>query len=59
VSAAELWGLLGVLLGGAIPWLEAVVVIPAGIIAGLPAVPVILAGESAPSSPRSSPWRPG
>lgn len=46
MSAAELWGLLGVFLGGAIPWLEAVVVIPAGIIAGLPAVPVILAGAT-------------
>lgn len=44
MSAGEIWALLGVLVGGAIPWLEAVVVIPAGIVAGLPAVPVILAG---------------
>lgn len=45
MSAAELWGLLGVLVGGAIPWLEAVVVIPAGVVAGLPAAPVIIAGS--------------
>lgn len=46
MSAGELWGLLGVFVGGAIPWLEAIVVIPAGIIAGLPPVLVILAGSS-------------
>lgn len=46
MSAGELWGLLGVFVGGAIPWLEAIVVIPAGIIAGLPPVLVILAGAS-------------
>ncbi|HJB11703.1 MAG TPA: small multi-drug export protein [Candidatus Brachybacterium merdavium] len=46
MNAADLWGLLGVFLGGAIPWLEAVVVIPAGIIAGLPVAPVILAGAA-------------
>lgn len=39
-------GLLGVFLGGALPWLEAVVVIPAGILAGLPLVPVIAVGAS-------------
>lgn len=44
MSAAELWGLLGVFVGGAIPWLEAVVVIPAGVVAGLPPAPVIVAG---------------
>lgn len=38
------WGLLGVFLGGALPWLEAVVVIPAGILAELPLIPVIAAG---------------
>lgn len=37
-------GLLGVFLGGALPWLEAVVVIPAGVLAGLPVVPVIAVG---------------
>ena len=37
------WGLLGVF-AGALPWLEAVVVIPGGIVAGLPPVPVFLAG---------------
>jgi hypothetical protein len=46
MSAGELWGLLGVFVGGAIPWLEAIVVIPAGIMAGLPPVLVILAGAS-------------
>ena len=43
MSAAQWWGLLGMFLGGALPWLEAVVVIPAGIVAGLPLVPVIIA----------------
>lgn len=38
------WGLLGVFAGGAFPWLEAIVVIPAGIFAGLPVVPVVIAG---------------
>lgn len=37
-------GLLGVFLGGALPWLEAVVVIPAGVLAGLPLIPVIVVG---------------
>lgn len=36
--------LLGVFLGGAAPWLEAVVVIPFGILAGPPVVLVVLAG---------------
>ncbi|PZR53181.1 hypothetical protein DNL40_09335 [Xylanimonas oleitrophica] len=40
------WGLAATFLGGAIPWLEAVVVIPAGIVAGLPTVPVIMAGTT-------------
>lgn len=39
-------GLVGVFLGGALPWLEAVVVIPAGVVAGLDPVPVVLAGLS-------------
>lgn len=43
MSAAQWLGLLGTLLGGALPWLEAVVVIPAGIVAGLPTVPVVIA----------------
>jgi uncharacterized membrane protein len=34
-------GLLGVLIGGAVPWLEAVTVIPAGILLGLPPVAVV------------------
>lgn len=35
-------GLLGVLIGGAMPWLEAVVVIPAGILLGLPPLAVVV-----------------
>ncbi len=38
----ERLGLIGVLLGGAIPWLEAVTVIPAGILLGLPPVAVVV-----------------
>lgn len=34
--------LVGIFFGGALPWLEAIVVIPAGILAGLPVVPVVL-----------------
>ena len=37
-SVIEQLGLLGVLLAGALPWLEAVVVIPVGIVMGLPVV---------------------
>jgi uncharacterized membrane protein len=37
-SVIEQLGLLGVLLAGAVPWLEAVVVIPVGIVMGLPVV---------------------
>lgn len=37
-------GLAGVFFGGALPWLEAVVVVPAGVVAGLPLVPVIVVG---------------
>lgn len=44
MSAAVWWGLLGVFAGGALPWLEAVVVIPGGIVAGLPPLPVVVAG---------------
>lgn len=39
----ERLGLVGVLLGGALPWLEAVVVIPAGILLGLPPLAVVVA----------------
>jgi len=39
----ERLGLLGVLIGGAIPWLEAVAVIPAGMLLGLPTVAVVVA----------------
>jgi hypothetical protein len=38
------WGLLGVFLGGALPWLEAVVVIPVAIVAGLDPLAVVVAG---------------
>jgi len=34
----EQLGLLGVFIAGAVPWLEAVVVIPVGIVLGLPVV---------------------
>lgn len=44
MSSADWLALGGVFLGGAFPWLEAIVVIPAGILAGLPVVPVVLAG---------------
>jgi hypothetical protein len=37
----ERLGLLGVLIGGAVPWLEAVTVRPAGILLGLPPVAVV------------------
>ena len=40
----ESLGLLGVFLGGALPWLEAVVVVPIGIVAGLDPVAVVVAG---------------
>lgn len=36
--------LVGVFVGGATPWLEAIVVIPAGVIAGLHPVPAVIAG---------------
>jgi len=38
----ERLGLLGVLIGGAVPWLEAVAVIPAGILLVLPPVAVVV-----------------
>jgi Ca2+/H+ antiporter, TMEM165/GDT1 family len=37
-SVVEQLGLLGVFIAGAVPWLEAVVVIPIGILLGLPVV---------------------
>lgn len=46
MSTSDWWGLLTMFLGGAFPWLEAVVVIPGGIIAGLPAVPVVVAATA-------------
>ena len=42
MNAADWGGLVGIFFGGALPWLEAVVVIPGGIIAGLPLVPVVV-----------------
>lgn len=44
MSIETFWGLLGVFAGGAFPWLEGIIVIPAGMLAGLPTVPVVLAG---------------
>src|SRR5699024_6284798 len=44
VSASD-WTILGgTFLGGAFPWLEAIVVIPAGILAGAPALLVVIFG---------------
>ncbi|MGI8875909.1 MAG: small multi-drug export protein [Egibacteraceae bacterium] len=48
---AGAWGYVAVVLAAATPWLELLVVIPAGITAGLPAVPVGLlafVGNAAP-----------
>ncbi|WP_017976493.1 small multi-drug export protein [Actinopolyspora halophila] len=44
MTGANIAILLGVLVGGAAPWLEAVVVIPGGILAGVHPVPVVIAG---------------
>ncbi|KIH96922.1 hypothetical protein LP52_21900 [Streptomonospora alba] len=44
MSAGQILVAVGVFLGGATPWLEAVVVIPAGIVAGLNPVVALLAG---------------
>lgn len=41
MNAAQWWVLLGAFVGGAIPWLEAIIVIPAGILAGGPPVAVV------------------
>jgi hypothetical protein len=42
----DLIELLGVFAGGALPWLEAIVVIPIGIAAGLPPAAVVIAGAT-------------
>lgn len=42
MDLVEQLGLFGVFLGGAIPWLEAVTVIPAGLLLGLPPVAVVI-----------------
>ncbi|ROR74148.1 small multi-drug export protein [Bogoriella caseilytica] len=44
MSGADLTLLGGVFLGGAIPWLEAIIVVPLGILAGGPPALVVLAG---------------
>lgn len=41
VSASAWWILLGAFLGGAVPWVEAIVVIPVVILAGGPVVPAV------------------
>lgn len=43
MTLVEQFGLFGVFVGGAIPWLEAVTVIPVGLLLGLPPVAVVLA----------------
>ena len=42
----RLFELFGIFVGGALPWLEAIVVIPVGIAAGLPPVAVVMAGAT-------------
>ncbi|QSB13381.1 small multi-drug export protein [Natronosporangium hydrolyticum] len=44
MSGGDVLLLLGVFLGGAAPWLEAIVVIPIGIVAGLNPILVVLVG---------------
>jgi len=39
----EDWGLLGVFIAGAIPWMEAIAVVPAGILVGLNPVATLIA----------------
>lgn len=49
-SLVEQLGLIGVFIAGAVPWLETVVVIPVGILVGLPVVSTVvfaLAGNAA------------
>jgi hypothetical protein len=46
VSRGTLLAMLGIFLGGATPWLEAIVVVPVGIVAGLPPVAVVVAGAT-------------
>lgn len=42
-SLVEQLGLIGVFIAGAVPWLEAIVVIPVGIVVGLPVVWTVVA----------------
>ncbi|MDV6013587.1 small multi-drug export protein [Haloechinothrix sp. LS1_15] len=44
MSVSSVLMLIGVFLGGAAPWLEAIVVIPAGIVAGLHPAPTVIVG---------------
>ena len=44
MNTAEIAGLSGVFVGGATPWLEAIIVIPAGILAGLNPLAAVVAG---------------
>ena len=46
MSGSDWLMLAGIFLGGALPWLEAIVVIPVGILADLPPVPVVLVAVS-------------
>jgi hypothetical protein len=39
----EEWGLIGVFIAGAIPWMEAIAVVPAGILVGLDPVATVIA----------------
>ena len=39
----EEWGLIGVFIAGAIPWMEAIAVVPAGILVGLDPIATLFA----------------
>lgn len=39
----EEWGLIGIFIAGAIPWMEAIAVVPSGIILGLDPIATVLA----------------
>ena len=40
MTALETWGFVGVFVAAAVPWLEILLVVPAGVAAGLPPAPV-------------------
>lgn len=40
----EEWGLIGIFIAGAIPWMEAIAVVPSGIVLGLDPTATVIAG---------------